>query len=238
MGISDVFKIKEFKSKIEALEKEIEGMKKILTQEKGKNNNMKKDFYTAVADRRTIYGISKEKVTTDEVIKKVIDQAVKNTPSAFNSQSARVVLLLQKHHDKLWDITKDALRKIVPVENFASTEDKINSFHNGYGTVLFFEDISVIESMQKNFASYKDNFPIWSQQSNGMHQYVIWSALEIEGFGASLQHYNELIEVDVKKEWSIPENWKLIAQMPFGKPTAIPDEKQFQPLEDRIKIFK
>lgn len=199
---------------------------------------MKKDFYSAVADRRTFYAISKEPVTTDEVIKEVIEHAVKNTPSAFNSQSARVVLLLEKHHDKLWDITKEALRKIVPADKFASTEDKINSFRNGYGTVLFFEDNSLIESLQKQFATYKDNFPIWSQQSNGMHQYVIWTALEIEGFGVSLQHYNELIEADVKKEWNIPTNWKLIAQMPFGKPITQPDEKEFQPLEDRIKIFK
>lgn len=199
---------------------------------------MNKDFYNAVADRRTIYGISKEKVTTDEVIKEIIEQAVKNTPSAFNSQSARVVLLLEKHHDKLWNITKETLRKIVPADKFGPTEDKINSFSNGYGIVLFFEDTSVVESFQKNFALYKDNFPIWSQQSSGMHQYVIWTALEIEGFGVSLQHYNELIEADVKKEWNIPSSWKLIAQMPFGKPTAQPDEKQFQPLEERIKIFK
>jgi len=26
--------------------------------------------------------------------------------------------------------------------------------------------------------------------------------------------------------------------MPFGKPTTAPDEKQYQPLEERIKIFK
>ncbi|MBZ9633621.1 nitroreductase family protein [Clostridium sp. FP1] len=199
---------------------------------------MKKDFYTAVADRRSFYGISKDQVTTDEVIKEVIEQAVKNTPSSFNSQSARVVLLLEKHHDKLWDITKETLKKIVPVDKFSETEDKINSFRNGYGTVLFFEDATVIESLQSQFALYKNNFPVWSQQSSGMHQYVIWTALEIEGFGASLQHYNELIEEDVKKEWSVPSNWKLIAQMPFGKPTAQPDEKQFQPLEDRIKVFK
>lgn len=199
---------------------------------------MAKDFYTAVEDRRTFYGISKESVVSDERIKEVIEHAVKHTPSAFNSQSARVVLLLGEHHNKLWDTTKEALRKIVPADNFSSTENKINSFRNGYGTILFFEDNSVIESLQQQFALYKDNFPIWSQQSSGMHQYVIWTALEIEGFGVSLQHYNELIEADVKKEWSIPYNWKLIAQMPFGKPTAKPDEKQFQPLEDRIKIFK
>lgn len=199
---------------------------------------MEKNFYTAVADRRTFYGISKEATISDERIKEVIEHAVKHTPSSFNSQSARVVLLLGKQHDRLWDITKEALRKVVPAEQFSSIEEKINSFHNGYGTVLFFEDNSVIESLQQKFALYKDNFPIWSQQSSGMHQYVIWTSLEIEGFGVSLQHYNELIEADVKKEWSIPSNWKLIAQMPFGKPTAAPEEKQFQPLEERIKVFK
>lgn len=199
---------------------------------------MSKDFFTAVADRRSFYGISKEAVVSDDKIKEIIEHAVKHTPSAFNSQSTRVVLLLGKEHDKLWDITMKALRKIVAADNFSSTEDKINSFKNGYGTVLYFEDNSVIESLQKQFALYKDNFPIWSQQTSGMHQFVIWTALEIEGFGASLQHYNELIENDVKKEWSIPENWKLIGQMPFGKPTAKPDEKQFSPLEERIKVFK
>ena len=199
---------------------------------------MAKDFYTAVADRRTFYGISKESAVSDERIKEIIEHAVKHTPSSFNSQSARVVLLLGENHNKLWDITKENLRKIVPADKFSSTENKINSFRNGYGTILFFEDTSVIESLQQQFALYKDNFPIWSQQSSGMHQYVIWTALEIKGFGVSLQHYNELIEADVKKEWSIPDNWKLIAQMPFGKPTAQPDEKQFQPLENRVKIFK
>ena len=199
---------------------------------------MSKDFFTAVADRRSFYGISKEAVVSDDKIKEIIEHAVKHTPSAFNSQSTRIVLLLGKEHDKLWDITMEALRKIVPADNFSSTEDKINSFKNGYGTVLYFEDNSVIESLQKQFELYKDNFPIWSQQTSGMHQFVIWTALEIEGFGASLQHYNELIENDVKKEWSIPENWKLIGQMPFGKPTAKPDEKQFSPLEERIKVFK
>jgi predicted oxidoreductase (fatty acid repression mutant protein) len=199
---------------------------------------MSKDFLSAVADRRSYYGISKEAVVSDERIKEVIEHAVKHTPSAFNSQSARIVLLLGNEHDKLWEITKEALRKIVPADKFSDTEDKINSFKSGYGTVLFFEDNSVIESLQEKFALYKDNFPIWSQQSSGMHQFVIWTALEIEGFGVSLQHYNELIEADVKEEWNIPDNWKIIGQMPFGKPTAEPGEKEFKPLEERIKVFK
>ncbi|AVQ39032.1 nitroreductase [Clostridium botulinum] len=199
---------------------------------------MKKDFYEAIEKRRTFYGISKEAVASDDRIKEVIEHAVKHTPSAFNSQSARIVLLLGDKHDKLWSITKEALRKIVPEDKFGSTEEKINSFASGYGTILYFEDMSVVEDLQKQFALYKDNFPIWSQQSSAMHQFVIWTSLEIEGFGASLQHYNELIEEDVKKEWDIPNNWKLIAQMPFGKPVVNPDEKQYKPLEERIRIIK
>jgi len=26
--------------------------------------------------------------------------------------------------------------------------------------------------------------------------------------------------------------------MPFGKPTSVPDEKQFQDLKERIRVFK
>lgn len=199
---------------------------------------MKKDFYSAVKDRRSIYGISNEAVVSDERIQEIINHAVKHTPSSFNSQSSRVVVLLKEHHNKLWDIAKEILRKIVPSNQFSSTEEKLNSFRNGYGTILFFEDNNVIEKLQSDFSLYKDNFPIWSQQSSGMLQYVTWVALESEGFGASLQHYNPLIDEEVKKEWNIPQNWKLIAQMPFGNPTIQPDEKQFQPLEERIKMFK
>jgi predicted oxidoreductase (fatty acid repression mutant protein) len=199
---------------------------------------MAKDFLAAVAERRTYYGISKEAVIQDEEIIKIINHTVMHTPSAFNSQSARIILLLGDNHDKLWEMTKNVLRNIVPADRFSETENKINSFKNGYGTILFFEDSSVIEALQQQYAAYKDNFPIWSQQASGMHQFVVWTALETEGFGVSLQHYNELIENHVKKEWNVPETWKLIAQMPFGKPVAPPAEKMFLPLDERIKIFK
>jgi predicted oxidoreductase (fatty acid repression mutant protein) len=199
---------------------------------------MAKDFLTAVADRRSFYSISKESAVSEDRIKEIIDNAVKHTPSAFNSQSARVILLLGKHHDRLWDMIMDALRKLVPADKFSPTEEKINSFKNGYGTILYFEDMSIVEGLQKQFTLYKDNFPVWSQQSSGMLQFVIWTALAEEDLGASLQHYSEVTKADVKKEWNIPDSWKLIAQMPFGKPTAAPDEKQFLPIEDRVKVFR
>lgn len=199
---------------------------------------MNKNFATAIEERRTFYGLSKDTVVSDERIKEVVEHAIKYSPSAFNSQSARVVVLLDKQHDAFWNITMEALRKIVPADQFKPTEDKINSFASGYGTVLYFEDQSVVKSLQEQFATYKDNFPVWSEQSSGMLQLVVWTTLQNEGFGASLQHYTELIENDIKNEWNIPESWKLIGQMPFGKPTSAPGEKEFSPLEGRLKIFK
>ncbi|WP_141432074.1 nitroreductase family protein [Bacillus sp. 03113] len=197
-----------------------------------------KDFYSVVEARRSIYGISNEPVVSVERIKEVINHSVKHTPSAFNSQSARVVVLFGENHTKLWNITTESLRKIVPADQFGPTEERMNAFGSGYGTVLFFEDTDVVKSLQTQFASYADNFPIWSQQSNGMLQYVIWTSLELEGLGVSLQHYNPLIDEEVKDEWDIPNSWKLIAQMPFGKPIAPAREKEFKPLEDRVKVFE
>lgn len=199
---------------------------------------MSKNFYDAVKDRRSFYGISKELTISTDRVQEIINYAVKHAPTPFNSQSSRVVVLFGETHDKLWDITMQELRKIVPPENFSSTENRINSFKNGYGTVLFFEDQSVVEALQQQFELYKDNFPIWSLQASGILQYIVWTSLETEGLGASLQHYNPLIDEEVRKQWNVPANWKLLAQMPFGKPTAVPDEKQFQPLESRVKFFK
>ncbi|MBP3039398.1 nitroreductase family protein [Bacillaceae bacterium Marseille-Q3522] len=199
---------------------------------------MSKSFAQAIEERRSYYGITKESPIADEKIVELVHHAVKHTPSAFNSQSARAVVLLGEQSDKVWNITEDALKKVVPADSFSSTAEKIASFRSGYGTVLFFEDQTVVEGLQKQFALYADNFPVWSNQSNGMLQLVVWTALEEAGFGASLQHYNPLIDEAVQKEWDIPSSWKLIAEIPFGKPAAEPGEKQFQPIAERVKVFK
>lgn len=198
---------------------------------------MANTFLEAIQARRTYYGLSKEEVVNQERVKEIVNHAVKHSPSAFNSQSARVVVLFGKESDKVWDITKEELRKIVPADNFAATEERIDGFAAGYGTVLFFEDQAVVENLQEQFALYADNFPVWSNQSSGMLQLVVWTALEQEGLGASLQHYNPLIDEEVGATWNLPKEWKLIAQMPFGKPTAEPGAKDFQALEDRVKYF-
>lgn len=200
--------------------------------------NIKRDFKEAMMHRRSYYNISnKSSISNDEIIE-ILREVLGNVPSAFNSQSARFVLLLGKDHARLWEIVKEILSKIVPVARFKATEDKINhSFASGYGTILFFEDEAVIAELQKQFSAYAETFPVWSMQSAGMHQFAVWTMLEDAGLGASLQHYNPLIDEAVKKEWNINASWKLIAQMPFGLPTANPDKIEKEDVNKRLLVI-
>lgn len=70
-----------------------------------------------------------------------------------------------------------------------------------------------------------------------MHQLAIWSMLEDVGFGASLQHYNPLIDKKVEEEWGINPNLGIIAQMPFGVPLQLPENKADSTLEDKLIVF-
>lgn len=196
-------------------------------------------FAEALEHRRTYYSISNDSPVLDEEIVHILRTAVKNVPSAFNSQTTRVVLLLGDEHRKLWDIVKNRLKERLPEDRFKQTEQKIDgSFSCGYGTILFFEDQSIVAELQKSFPTYSENFPVWSQQTSAMHQLAIWTMLEDKGLGVSLQHYNPLIDKDVQHEWQLPDTWQLIAQMPFGTPTAEPGEKEVKELSERIKVFR
>ena len=196
-----------------------------------------RSFQEAVVNRRTNYALGKQIEVLPAQIIEIVEKMVKEVPSAFNMQSARVVVALGDNHDKIWTITKNILQKIVPAENFAATEEKINGFAGAYGTVLFFDETETVQTMQNQFAAYADNFPIWAQQANGMLQFAIWTALTDLGLGANLQHYNPLIDDQVKEAFAVPASWKLIAQMPFGQPVQPVKAIEKLPIEQRVKIF-
>lgn len=199
---------------------------------------MAQNLQDALRNRRSHYSLSPASPISDEAIKDIIDFAVTHVPSAFNSQSTRIVLLLGENHRRLWDITKDTLRPLVPAKAFPATEAKIDgSFRNGHGTILFFEDRAIVEQLQAAYPLYADRFPTWAQHTSAMHQLAIWAMLEDAGLGVSLQHYNPLIDEAVNREWQLSSQWELIAQMPFGTSTAQSGEKTFTSLEERVKVF-
>jgi predicted oxidoreductase (fatty acid repression mutant protein) len=198
-----------------------------------------KTLEEAITQRRSYYALSNQSPISDGQIRHIIETAVSHVPSSFNSQSTRIVLLLGVQHQTLWNIVKNTLQKQISPEAFVKTQEKVNkSFASGYGTVLFFEDQSTVQKLQAQFPSYAANFPVWSQQTNAMHQFAIWTLLEEAGFGVSIQHYNPIIDKEVKTAWQLPDDWQLIAQMPFGIPAEEPGDKTFLPLDERIRVFQ
>ena len=95
---------------------------------------MKRTFEQALANRRSYYLIENESPVPDEEIVRIIHEAIKHVPSAYNSQTTRIVLLLKDEHKKLWNIVKKVLKKMLPEEVFANSEKKIDtSFASGHG---------------------------------------------------------------------------------------------------------
>lgn len=199
---------------------------------------MSHDFYSAVKARRTVYTLGKKSTISDARIEELLKDALTHAPSAFNSQSGRIVLLLGAKHDGFWEAAKAALKPLVPADAFPQTEARINGFKAAYGTVLFFEDQAVVKGFQDKFAAFKDNFPVWSDNGAGILQYVVWTSLAVEGMGASLQHYHPLVNEWVSQNTGVPASWKLTAQMPFGVPTSPAGPKEFSSLDSRFKVIK
>lgn len=202
----------------------------------------KMTFLDTLKNRRSIYALGKN-IDGDKAIE-TIKEAVRQSPSAFNSQSSRVLIVTGEAQNKLWNtlITNDLEATMkeqgAPEEAIAGTKNKLAGFGAAHGTALFFEDQDVVKNLQENFAFYADNFPFWSEQATGITSVNAWTALSELGIGANLQHYNPVIDASVAKEFNIPASWKLRGQLVFGSIEAPAGEKTFISDEERFKIVK
>lgn len=194
-------------------------------------------FQSVMEKRRSVYALSRDLPLAAREIVGMAEHVVLHTPSAFNSQSTRVVVLFDGEHERLWDIAAGCLRTVVPADQFAATAQKLAMFHAAAGTVLFFEDQAVVRGLQAQFPAYADGFPVWAEHANAMHQFALWCALAERGVGANVQHYNPLIDAEVRKAWDVPADWLLRAQLVFGGIAAPAGEKTSAPVGERLKVF-
>ncbi|MGO2638184.1 MAG: nitroreductase family protein, partial [Enterococcus viikkiensis] len=134
-------------------------------------------FLDSLKDRRSFYALGRDVKLSEEEITELIKDAVKNSPTAFNAQSPRAVILFNDAHEKLWNIVEEALKPLTPAEAFPNTQAKIAGFRNALGTVLFFKETDTVKHLQEQFALYADNFPDWAEQSNGIATANVWTAL-------------------------------------------------------------
>lgn len=200
---------------------------------------MNSEFNKLLAKRRSIYALGDNVNETPEAIYELIKEAVRNSPTAFNSQTVRTVVLFGRASDKVWDIVENRLRSEVPNEEaFAKTKEKIATFRAGFGTILFLTDTAIVEKLEKDFPLYAANFADWAEQGIGGAQQAVWTALAEQNLGASLQHYNPLIDDAIHEAFNLPKEWKLRAEMPFGSIEAAAGKKDYLDENEVFKLIK
>ena len=94
-----------------------------------------KAFFELVEERRTNYQLTNSSTISDARIKELVDHTIKHVPSAFNSQTTRIVLVLKEHHQKLWDSIIEVYRTMLPDEKFQHAKGRMDGFRAAYGTV-------------------------------------------------------------------------------------------------------
>ncbi len=185
----------------------------------------------ALEQRRTYYAINNVLPVAEKTVETLVEEFTELVPDAFNMKSSRAAVVFGDAHRKLWDNIEGAFGGKVPKE-------KIESFRAGAGTILYFFDGATVQAMQEKFPRYAENFPVWAQQASGMLQFAIWSGLRECGIGASLQHYNPVIDGAVRAQFGLSDDWKLVAQMPFGGIVSEPEPKEKEDISKRVSVFR
>lgn len=194
-------------------------------------------FIDQLKKRRNVSDLGNKIRFSQTYLTELIQESVRSCPSAYHSQSTRVVILYGNSHKKFWDIVREMQRKIVPAHIFEGIELKMDQCIKAYGTVLFYEDQKTIQYLQKKRPFDAKELPIWSEQTSGMAQFAVWTALADSDIGASLQHYNPIIDEEIAKSFGIDENWKLRAQLVFGSIEQKIVEKPHIDYAQQFKVY-
>lgn len=192
-----------------------------------------------ILKRHSQYDLNASLPASYDEVERLIGNILLTTPSAFNSQPVRTVLLEGSAHRRHWDLIKQLLIEKIGEERYADgTADKIKGFHDAAGTILFFDDEEVTKGLQEKFPSYAHNFPLWAEQVQGSHQYAVWLGLVELGFGASLQHYTGLNDDRVREGAGVPESYRFIAELVFGGMNSdTGEEKEKEPLAKTLRVL-
>jgi uncharacterized protein len=195
-------------------------------------------FIESILKRRTQYALGRNlRLPRFEVVQ-LIEDAVRHSPSSYNSQSSRAVILFDAHSEKFWGFVHEVLSARTAPDAFTRTANRLRSFQAAAGTILFFEDQETLRGLQEKNPAIADKFAAFSEHSSGMAQFAVWSALANAGIGASLQHYYEpFVAAQIAATWEVPPTWRIRAQMPFGSNEAPLGTKTFIDDSVRFKVF-
>lgn len=116
-------------------------------------------FLDSAKYRRSVYTLTHESPISNDRIEELVKDTLLNVPSAFNSQTTRLVLVLGDQHTKLWELVREVYKQQLPAEKFEQANKRFGGFQDAYGTVLCYEDTTVVREFQEKFKTYQDKFP-------------------------------------------------------------------------------
>jgi hypothetical protein len=88
-------------------------------------------------------------------------------------KEAVALILFGQKSGAFWQLVESALQPMLTPEAFEQTARKLSGFVTGVGTALFFEDQDVVEQLQEQFVLYADSFPVLSEHSTNIAQFVV-----------------------------------------------------------------
>ncbi|KAM3560109.1 hypothetical protein MY1884_000829 [Beauveria asiatica] len=183
------------------------------------------DWLAAAKYRRSVYGLKNTSKVPDSRVKEIVQNVLAFAPSSYNTQPVRVSLVTGQKHTQFWDIvinTAEPILKGAGAEVWEKMSGILQSHKASYGSVVFWEDTNITEEAKKTHASFAHLFDSFGEHASGMNQILVWTALELEGVGANLQHMNGIppVEEALKKFLGVPASYKLRAHLNYGDEPA------------------
>lgn len=85
--------------------------------------------------RRSYHQLLNESTISDARITELVTHTIKHVPSAFNSQTTRMVVVLKEKHEELWDAVMEIYKVSLPPDKFEQAKGRMVGFRKAYGTV-------------------------------------------------------------------------------------------------------
>ncbi|PWY94538.1 nitroreductase family protein, partial [Aspergillus sclerotioniger CBS 115572] len=197
----------------------------------------------AAASRRSVHNLASTSKVSDARVQEIISKVLSFAPSSYNTQPVRISLAFGEKHKQLWDII---LQQAEPILTSINPElwEKLGPMFRGhwgaYGSVLFWERTQTTKEAAETHKATGHMFGEWGDHAQGIHQILVWTALELEGVGANLQHMNVMppLEAAIKKWAGVPEDYKLKGHLNYGDERAErPEVPGKLPIEETLRVL-
>lgn len=167
-------------------------------------------------DRRTNYALGNNTdITADDVAAR-LKEIAPILPSAMHSQTSRMVVVSGEHNTRVWEIIDEAQKTVMPEDMYSMMSGVFEAAKSAVGTVLFFESRDAVNALpigEHRALTYKEN-------NHAISAFSTWLTLTEMGLGASFQHlnvgYKQGFDKPIREELGLPDDFEMLAQMPFG----------------------